>query len=235
MPEENAHLPLTITPEELEKAEIAVLLDFLRENAARHHVSELREQALAVGYRASVVDRAVADFDEELQSFLETGLEPAPEPPPVRVEERPRPAVSPVPAPPPPKVPAFLERLAEAEQAAKVELSRSRRRTVSAGITLLVVAVNAAILSLAFTGKADLAILTYSAEIALALLLARLQKTLYWQPAEELQAEGVASSVPLASPVRSEPGRTPVPAIAHEVRTETPPAQNVPQRMPSHH
>jgi hypothetical protein len=232
MPEENAHLPLAITPEELEMAEIAVLLDFLRENAAQHDVSELREQALAVGYRASVVDRAVADFDEELQSFLETGPEPAPEPPPMRVEERPRPAVSPVPAPPPPKVPAFLERLAEAERVAKVELSRSQRRPVSAGVALLVVAVNAAILSLVFTGKADLAILAYSAELSLALLLSRLQKTHYWQPAEELQTEGVASSVPLASPVRSEPSRTPVPVLPHETQTETPPVQNVAQRTP---
>ena len=227
MPEENAHLPLAIAPEELEMAEIAVLLDFLRENAARHDVSELREQALAVGYRASVVDRAVADFDEELQSFLET--EPAPEPPPVRVEERPRPEVSPVPVPPPPKVPAFFERLAEAERAAKLELSRSQRQPVSPGLALLVVVINAALLSLVFTGKADLAILAYSAEFAFALLLGRLQKTYYWRRAEELQTERIAI------PVHSEPSRTPVPTIAHEVRTDASPAQSVPRRTPSRH
>lgn len=225
MPEESAHLPLTITPEELEKAEIAVLLDFLRKNAAQHDVSLLREQALAVGYRASVVDRACADFDEELRSFLETGLELAPEPPPVRAEEKPRPAVSPVPAPPPPKAPVFLQTLAAAEKEERERQARLKRVT-SAGLALLIVLLNAVLLLPAFVGKADVSVLAYSAEIALALLASGLQKIHTDRRRENLAGETIAATV------RAEPERTPVPTRPHEVRTETPETSRVPQRTP---
>ncbi|HKV06708.1 MAG TPA: hypothetical protein VJ725_01135 [Thermoanaerobaculia bacterium] len=223
MPEEYAPLPLVITPEELEKAEIAVLLDFLRENAARHDVSELREQALAVGYRASVVDRAIADFYEELRSFVETASDPVPEPPPVCVEEKPRPAASPVPVPPPPRVPVFVQTLAAAE---KEEMERQARLKgfTSGVIALLIVLLNAVLLIPAFTGKGDVSVLAYSAEIGLALVLSGLQK---------MHAERRVSNVPIASAVRAEPERSPVPTLPHEVRTETPDAPRVPQRMQS--
>lgn len=213
MPEESAHLPLTITPEELERAEIVALLDFLRRNAAQHDVSVLREQALAVGYRASVVDQACADFDEELRDFVESEPEPVPEPPPVRAEERPRPAVSPVPTPPPPRVPVFLQTLAAAEGEERERQAR-RKRVTSAGLALLIVLLNAVLLIPAFTGKADVSVLAYSAEIALALLASGLQK-IHTDRRQE------------------QPERAPVPTRPHEVRTETPETPRVPQRIPS--
>ena len=41
MPEDNSQLPLAETPEELEQAELAALLDYLRENAAHYTISAL--------------------------------------------------------------------------------------------------------------------------------------------------------------------------------------------------
>lgn len=228
MPEESAHLPLTITPEELERAEIAVLLDFLRENAAQHDVSVLREQALAVGYRASVVNQACADFDEELRDFVESEPEPAP----VRTEERPRPAaVSPVPVPPPPKVPVFLQTLAAAEKEEGERQARSKRVT-SAGLVLLILLLNAVFLIPAFAGNEGVSVLAYCAEIALALLLSGLQKIRTDRRQEQLAGETLASTAPIASAVRAEPERSPVPARPHEVRTEAPETPRVSQRTP---
>lgn len=229
MPEENAHLPLVITPEELEKAEIAVLLDFLRENAAHHDVSGLREQALAVGYRASVVDRAVADFAEELRPSLQSEPEPAP----TRVEEKPRPVVSPVPVPLPPRPQAILERLTEEEKAALESWDLSEL-SVPPWLALLIVVVNALILSLAFMNLAGLSIFFYSGELALAAVLAA-NRSARRQLAEGRRRERIFSGLPVESPVDPEPSRTPVPPLPHEARKETPPAQNVPQRTPSRH
>jgi hypothetical protein len=226
MADRNVHLPLAEIPEELEKAEVEVLLEYLRDNAAGYELSDLRELALAAGYRASVVERAVEAFEGEPRP----APEPEPEPPPARVEAKPLPAVPP--APPPPKVPVFFEKLAEAEQAAQAELARANR-PVSPGLALLIVLLNAVVFSLLFTGAADLGLLFYVGELALAFLLAGLQNIHSARRAAALQGERLASPVPAAAPVRSEPGRAALPTLPHDVRTETPQAPGVPTRTPS--
>jgi hypothetical protein len=224
----NVDLPLAEIPEELETAEVEVLLEYLRENAAGYELSDLRELALAAGYRASVVERAVEDFEGEPRP----APEPEPEPPPVPVEAKPRAAIPAVPpAPPPPMVPVFLEKLAEAEQTAQRTLARANR-PVSPGLALLIVLLNAVVLSLLFTDAADLGLLFYVGELALGFLLAGLQN-IHSARRAAAQGERLASSVPAAAPVRSEPGRTAVPPLPHEVRAETPQIPSVPTRTPS--
>lgn len=228
--EANAHLPLAEIPEEIEKAEIEVLLEYLRDNAAHYELAELRELALAAGYRAAVVDRAV----EELEGELRPAPEPEPEPPPVRIEAKPLRRGPAVPsAPPPPKVPVFLEKLAEAEQVAQAELARANR-PVSPGLALLILVLNAVVFSLLFTDAADLGLLFYIGELGFAFLLAGLQKIHSERRTAELQEEWLASPVQAAAPVRSEPERTAVPTLPHEVRTETSQTAGVPTRTPSH-
>lgn len=234
MREGNVHLPLAEIPEELEKAEIEVLLDYLRDNAARHELSELRELALAAGYRASVVERAVEEFEGEPRP----APEPEPEPPPVRVEAKrertkPVPAAVPVaPAPPPPQTPVFREEPAAIEpstQAASAQAGSS----VNPLLALLIVILNAAVLSLCFTGDQGLALFFYAAEFGLAFLLAGLQKIRSGQLTEALQAEQLVDPVQNALPISSEPDRAAVPTLPHEVQTEAPQTPSVPTRTRS--
>lgn len=229
MREGNVHLPLAEIPEELEKAEIEVLLDYLRDHAARHELSELRELALAAGYRASVVERAVEEFEREPRP----APEPEPEPPPVRVERKKKPLPSAVPvAPPPPQVPVFREELAAAESSARAA-SGQAGPSVNPVVALLIVILNAAVLSLCFTGDQDMALFFYAAEFGLAFLLAWLQKIRSGQLTEALEVEQLASPLQDAAPVRSEPDRTAVPTLPHEVRTETSQTPGVPTRTQS--
>lgn len=224
MPAENADLPLAITPEELEKAEIAVLLDYLRENAAQHDVSDLREQAMAVGYKASVMDQAIADFAEELRSS------PRSEPEPARVKEKPRPAV-PIPAPPPPRPQTLLEKIAEEEKADSEGWDLSELN-VGPWLSLVIVVVNALVLSLAFMNLPELSIFFYSGELALAAVLAA-NRSARRQLAEQRRRERTFSGLPVESSVAPEASPISVPARPHEVRTETPETPRVPQQTRS--
>lgn len=203
MLEENASLPLADIPEELEHAELAALLDFFRDNAARFEISVLKEQALDAGYRGSVVERAIEEFEKEPR--------PEPEPPEEREENR----ASPVPAAPPPKVPAFLEQLAKD---APPEQARYRAGRVSPWLALLIVAVNALVFALLFTDSSHLAMPFYIGEFTLALFLDKLQRIHSGRVAPpQPQEEKAASPVQVASPV---------PTLAHEAPTEN----LVPQR-----
>lgn len=234
MPKRNPHLPLAVTPEELEKAEIEVLIEFLRENAAAYKVSDLRELALAAGYRASVVERAVEEFEREPRP----APEPEPEPPPARAERKkerakPVPAAVPVaPAPPPRRVPEFREEPAALEPPAQAAPAQAGS-SVNPVLALLIVILNAAVLSLCFTGDQDMALFFYAAEFGLAFLLAWLQKIRSGQLAQALQAEQLADPVQDAVSDRSEPEWTGVPTRPHEVQTEAPRTPGAPTRTRS--
>lgn len=205
MPEDNSQLPLAEIPEELEHAELAALLDYLRENAALYTISELKEQALDAGYRNSVVERAIEEFKREPR--------PAPEPE-KRAEQLP-----PVPAPPLPKVAAFLVHLAHELKSKKP--ARYQAASMPRWLVGSILALNAVVLALAFNGFPDLGFRFFMGEAILAMFLHRLQLVHFGRavPKQPQQEK-------LASPVPSERSRTAVPTLPHEAPTDKP----VPQR-----
>jgi hypothetical protein len=202
---DNSQLPLAEIPEELEQAELAALLDYLRENASLYTISELKEQALGAGYRDSVVERAIEEFAKEPR--------PAPEPG-KRAEQLP-----PVPAPPLPKVAAFLVHLAHELQSKKPTPYRAGR--MPPWLILLIVALNAVVLALAFNGFPDLAFRFFLGEAIVGMFLKRLQLVHFGRPRPPLPQQEK-----LAPQVQSEPGRTAVPTLPHEAPAE----KTIPQR-----
>jgi hypothetical protein len=205
MPEDNSQLPLAEIPEELERVELAALLDYLRENAALYTVSELKEQALGAGYRDSVVEGAIEEFEKEPR--------PAPQP-----EKRAEP-LPPVPSPPLPKVAAFLVHLAhelKSKKPARYEPGRMPRWLIGS-----ILALNAVVLALAFNGFPDLGFRFFMGEAILAMFLKRLQLVHFGRPRPPLPQQEK-----LASPAQSEPGWTAVSTLPHEAPMEKP----IPQR-----